>query len=151
VFILGNFGVSTKVVESLFPAPGTWYDFFSGESIAVDDPRQKIVLQAGQFHLFTTEAVFTPRVKKQGPKFLLEGKEWAVFPNPVSNLLHVNYWPEASTLTFIGMQGAIHLVRTLDAWEGQVDVSALPEGLFVVQRNTRNSRPESVKILKIAR
>ncbi|MEN8201705.1 MAG: alpha-amylase family glycosyl hydrolase [Bacteroidota bacterium] len=150
VLIVGNFGVSAQAVEANFTSTGTWYDFFSGESFPVEDPANKILLKPGQFYIFTTKPMFAPRVTRERPVFILEGEEFSVFPNPVAELLYWAPWPEESTLTFTGLDGRIHIVNKLEAWVGEMDVSTLPDGLFVVQRKTRDSRPEFVKILKIS-
>jgi len=60
VFLIGNFDVQSRTVEAGFPRAGTWYDYFSGQEVAVGNPAQTVVLQPGEFHLFTTRKLAMP-------------------------------------------------------------------------------------------
>ncbi len=151
VRIVGNFGVVGQPAEVNFGTSGTWYDFFSGEDFHVQSPETKIILQPGQYHLFTSKPLFTPRVSNPGPVFSKESEELVLFPNPVSNILYMNQAPVESTLTFTGIDGRIHLKTKLKAWVGEIDISALGDGLYVVQRTAGNSDPEFGKILKLSK
>lgn len=59
-FVIGNFDVQTVVVPAKFSKIGTWYDFFTGQASTVSDVDQSIVLQPGEFHIFTSTPVATP-------------------------------------------------------------------------------------------
>lgn len=63
VVIVGNVGVTPQVVQGNFPSNGDWYDFFSGETINIDDGEAAdgIPLAPGQFHIFTSQPVQTPK------------------------------------------------------------------------------------------
>jgi hypothetical protein len=58
--IIGNFGVTTDIINPLFYSTGTWYDFFSGDSIFVSNPTEEIVLKPGQFHIYTDRKLESP-------------------------------------------------------------------------------------------
>jgi hypothetical protein len=142
VRIVGNFGVESQIVEVRFDRQGTWFDFFSGDSIQVRQTEEKFLLQAGQFHLFTSLPVFTPEVHKEGPLHLREAESMVLFPNPASNTLHLDNLPVESTLTFTGVDGRIHLKYRLQAWQDSIDITTLGKGLYVVKRSTEGKDPE---------
>ena len=60
VTIVGNFGVTTGSINPAFQSSGTWYDYFSGDSISVSDPFAQVTLQAGEFHIYTDVKLPTP-------------------------------------------------------------------------------------------
>ncbi len=60
VNILGNFDVVEKTTSGVFQNTGWWYDFFSGDSIEVNDVNIDIVLAPGEFHIYTTDKLPTP-------------------------------------------------------------------------------------------
>ncbi len=60
VTIIGNFGVATGSINPAFQSSGTWYDYFSGDSISVGDPSAQVVLEAGEFHIYTDVKLPTP-------------------------------------------------------------------------------------------
>lgn len=60
VVIIGNFLVSPLTVTANFTQTGTWYNFFSGDSINVAELNTPFLLEAGEFHIFSTEQLPTP-------------------------------------------------------------------------------------------
>lgn len=149
VRIIGNFGVNAQPAELNFTSEGTWHDFFSGESFQVEDSQKKIILEAGEFFVLSTKPLRAPRVYKEGPVFVNESEELVLFPNPVSHTLYMNHSPVESTLTITGLDGRIQMKTNLKAWEGEIDISALGKGFYVVKRTKGNSDPEFGKILKL--
>ncbi|MHA6248337.1 DUF4961 domain-containing protein [Pontibacter sp. CAU 1760] len=100
VFLIGNFGVQGQVPASNFPATGTWYDYFTGDEVAVTAVSEDIVLKPGEFRLFTTERLPAPtpnllpwqRVVLDAAEELADVRTLSVYPNPVqqSTLLELN-------------------------------------------------------------
>jgi glycosidase len=58
--IIGNFGVTIDSINPLFYSTGTWYDFFSGDSIYVSDTAEEIALKPGAFHIYTDRKLEKP-------------------------------------------------------------------------------------------
>ncbi len=58
--IVGNFGVTTSSIQPAFNHSGWWYDFFSGDSIFVQNTDTTLTLLAGEFHIFTDRKTFVP-------------------------------------------------------------------------------------------
>ena len=52
---IGNFGLEPATIPPNFSQTGTWYDYFSGESLDVTQVDDPIELKAGEWHLYTTE------------------------------------------------------------------------------------------------
>ncbi|MEZ4985328.1 MAG: alpha-amylase family glycosyl hydrolase [Saprospiraceae bacterium] len=55
--LVGNFGMTGGSINPVFTQTGTWYDYFSGDSISVSDPTAAIQLKAGEWHIYTSERV----------------------------------------------------------------------------------------------
>jgi hypothetical protein len=60
VTIAGNFDVAARSVNPNFQAAGTWYDYFSGDSISVANTQAAMMLAPGEFHIYTTKRLETP-------------------------------------------------------------------------------------------
>jgi len=58
--IIGNFGVTTTSVNPNFQHSGSWYDFFSGDTITVVSNTEPITLDPGEFHIYTDVKVNSP-------------------------------------------------------------------------------------------
>ena len=62
VTVIGNFDVSGKTINPNFQQTGTWYDYFSGESIDVANVNDEITLAPGEYHIYTTVKLETPDI-----------------------------------------------------------------------------------------
>ena len=71
--VVGNFGMNPENLDPAFPQAGTWYNYFSGDSITVSDPNQAISLLPGEWHIFTSTRI------SEGMPFVVE-----TFENPVT-------------------------------------------------------------------
>lgn len=60
VTIAGNFGVSDTDMQPQFTQTGYWYDFFSGDTLSVNNTDTTITMTAGEFHIYTTQKFETP-------------------------------------------------------------------------------------------
>jgi hypothetical protein len=57
--VIGNFGVEGTSVRANFPQTGTWYDYFTGAAVEINDDETDtpIPLVPGEFHIFTSKPV----------------------------------------------------------------------------------------------
>ena len=60
--IVGNFDVVRRTREFTFQHAGWWYDYFSGDSIFVENNQFSINLNPGVYHLFTDQKLQTPLI-----------------------------------------------------------------------------------------
>ncbi len=60
VSIIGNFSVVQQDANPNFSKTGTWFDYFSGDTLNVSNPTATISLQPGEFHIYTTVKLPTP-------------------------------------------------------------------------------------------
>jgi len=58
--IIGNFDVIAKNAQPQFQNIGWWYDFFSGDSLYIDNTDTTISLLPGEFHIFTDKRLAKP-------------------------------------------------------------------------------------------
>lgn len=53
--VVGNFGIEEESIAPNYSQTGKWYNYFSGEELNITDVASEITLQAGEWHIFTTE------------------------------------------------------------------------------------------------
>jgi 1,4-alpha-glucan branching enzyme len=84
VAVLGNFATSSASVVPAFQETGTWYEYFSGDSLQVSDVNAQITLEPGEYRLYTDKELETPEfilgMENQG--WDQEGFGVMVYPNP---------------------------------------------------------------------
>ncbi len=150
VDIIGNFDVTAGNITPVFQKTGTWYDYFSGDSINVSDVNAAITLQPGEYHIYTTKRL-TP------PDFILATQEHTInsglpvfnmYPNPASSNIELKMNMQSVSNGLISLydltgrriktfyKGRFNQgVNTMD-----FDVSGIGQGLYFVVVNTENQR-----------
>ena len=90
VIVMGNFDVVEKSIIPNFQNGGWWYDYFSGDSILVQNTTDRIDLAAGEFHIYTSVKIPSPGddilsdVKLIDDEPITEFKLYQNYPNPFS-------------------------------------------------------------------
>ena len=83
--IVGNFDVVQGTIYPAFQQTGTWYDYFSGDSIAITNTNALLTLQPGEYHIYTSVRLSRPVFTGIGeiPGQFTQGDDFSmVFPNP---------------------------------------------------------------------
>lgn len=60
VTVIGNFDTYPKAIDPSFTRTGTWYDYFSGDSLVVSDVQMPIDLDKSEYRIYTTTRLETP-------------------------------------------------------------------------------------------
>ncbi len=60
--VIGNFGIDRTSVSANFSSAGTWYDYFTGTAVEINDDETDtpIPLAPGEFHVFTSKDIESP-------------------------------------------------------------------------------------------
>lgn len=108
LIVLGNFDVTTRTSSPNFTKSGTWYDFFSGESIDAADTLLTVELKPGEFHIYTSEKVATPEQDILTDVYDVESGLRTEFnleqnyPNPFNPSTKITFTIPAGTANFTG-------------------------------------------------
>jgi 1,4-alpha-glucan branching enzyme len=161
VTILGNFGLTAGTISPGFPNSGKWYEYFTQDSITVAGVNDPINLQPGEYRLYTTK-------KLESPKYLLGIKSLeashnhfvTVYPNPSVYEFFFeieNKYPAPVILTVFDMLGkVVRQIKTgissndiqLVTWDGKSSNGTISKsGIYLVEVNC-GLRRETVKIIK---
>ena len=70
------------------------------------------------------------------------------YPNPVKDILNLNYSETISKVQIMNILGQEVLVKTIKATQGQVDMSQLPSGNYLVKVTGENNQVKIVKVVK---
>jgi len=55
LLITGNFDVTEKTATLTFPSTGTWYEYFSGDSLVITNPDYHFTFSPGAYRIYTTK------------------------------------------------------------------------------------------------
>ena len=86
VSIIGNFDVITRTNEFTFSSDGYWYEYFTGDSIKIENGKITIELKPGEFKLFTSKKIPAPSYGKDLITDITDNdkeikNEFVVYPN----------------------------------------------------------------------
>lgn len=122
-----------------FGKTGTWYELFSGEQLNVTDPSMSIVLQPGEFRIYTDQFVNgIGSVTGSADKII-------VYPNPVNDFLYFS-GKEVVLFKLVALNGMGY--RDILVEDGVADLSGFPSGLYVGKLFLDDGTISTVKICK---
>jgi len=162
VNILGNFGINESTIAPAFPQAGKWYEYFTEDSITVTNVNANITLQPGEFKLYSTRKLGSPKLTLSIEDHNLPSYEEFVsaYPNPSSGAVNFeinNIIPVPVTLTVFDITGkVVRLIKpgTLSdgrqtiTWDGKTENgSDAGDGMFLVSVKTP-LRTQTIKVIR---
>jgi glycosidase len=160
--ILGNFGVSETTIVPAFQQTGKWYEYFTEDSIDVTNVNANITLQPGEFRLYSTRRLGSPKLTLAIEDPYLPAYEEFVkaYPNPSSGPVSFeinNVIPVPVTIIVFDMAGrVIRQMRfgnipdgkQIIAWDGKTENgSDAGSGIYLVNVRTP-LRMQTVKVIR---
>ena len=161
VNILGNFDVNSGTILPGFQQTGKWYEYFTDDSITVDALNAPINLQPGEYRLYTTVRLKSPKVllgiedeKVPDSEFFVN-----VYPNPSSEEFTIEIQslrPSPVTISILDISGRV--IRQIKSdiagvglqlfnWDGRTGWGVKAGiGIYFVRIQT-SRRSETVKVI----
>ena len=144
VVILGNFDVETTNINPEFQHAGTWYDFFTGGQVTVEDVNAMRSFAPGEFHIYTDKKLHMPNMTIVLDVENELNKAGDVYPNPTTDILNL---PKAmignQSWRVIDITGKTQIQgKTNDQLLNAVDVSALKPGIYNLLIETAGQRSQ---------
>lgn len=142
--VLGNFNVTAINMTPGFQHIGTWYDYFSGNTLEVTSTSQQYTYQPGEYHLYfdqQTQGPDTTTVNVEEAMKLF-GLDFMVYPNPANDIITVGFENDASgkiKIELLDMMGNIVAL---------IDDRNMPTGLQTISWNVADVA-QGVYLVKI--
>ncbi len=112
VRIIGNFGIVEQSMDPNFSTTGTWYEFFSGNSMEVSDPNDLITLAPGAYRIYTTKQLTAPEITAGFRSASVNTEELNAYPNPAGELLFISTEKQAEEIILRNING--RAIRSID-------------------------------------
>lgn len=138
--VLANYkGNGPVSVSPEFGKTGTWYELMSDAELSVTNPSMTMVLEAGEFRIYTD--VFVNGIGK------IKDSEVGViaYPNPVGDILFLS-GKETESMDLMTLNGL--KLRTVKVLDGTVDLSNTKEGLYFGKLKHKDGTITTIKICK---
>jgi len=131
VVIIGNFDVVTQNINPDFPNAGTWYDYFSGYSVNIENPQQEITLAPSEYRIYTSKQLDKPDINPLVGDIRADTKILQVYPNPVAGKIFVENANLFTNITIINTYGQV--VLTVISTDSFINIDNLRNGLYIIK------------------
>ncbi len=149
VVIVGNFDVIDKAYTINFPVAGSWYDFYTGDSIVVSGSTgYATFLKPGDFKLYANKkltgfASIPSRINQTEAI-----SQATIYPNPFTSELLIESGESIQKIELCNLQGQI-LIHNTGNMINHIDTGNLPSGVYLLIIHYANGTSEVVKVVKI--
>ncbi len=145
---IGNFDVNEQSSSISFPATGTWYEYFTGDSVTIANTDYNIILSPGTYKLFTTKKLKPPDISasvkipgQSDPRDYFD-----VYPNPAHTNIHLSFSITSAQPVLVilfNTEGQKMLIKSFSALPGKNRIVMQPgdiqPGLYLLQVKTQES------------
>ena len=130
--VIGNWGLISASGVPNFQHTGMWYEYFTGDSLDVQDPYMSISLAAGEYRIYTDIPLVKPSITL-AVEPNLNASDMKVYPNPSNGRLYVWSAQEGSGAV-LDLQGRTILDFKVEAGvEKALDVHDFAAGVYCIQ------------------
>jgi 1,4-alpha-glucan branching enzyme len=146
--IIANFDVTESSIDPIFQHTGTWYDYFSGKEIEVNDLDGLIHLNAGEYHIFTDVKLETPHIEPAVSDVQdISYGTLIVYPNPTQGIINIDI-PESGNLNFqiYNITGSLIFSSEINVQSNQSysfnlmkDENKINAGIYIYQARNNNT------------
>ena len=142
--VVGNFSLDLQTGDPHLPFAGTWYEFFTGDTLVVDDNNGfEITMMGGEFRIYTN--VPLDNYVDEPPTDLITGldnplpaRQVAVYPNPTSGTLQIVADQPVQQVVIKDILGRAVITLEPHRREQVLSLAGLPGGWYVVEITTGN-------------
>ncbi|HAQ19211.1 MAG TPA: alpha-amylase [Prolixibacteraceae bacterium] len=147
ITLLGNFGMSEIPVTPGFQHTGTWYEFFSGNELAVADVNTSIMLKPGEYRLYSDKKLPAFKDLATAIPFEKSTRGLRIFPNPATETLSIEAKEIIKNVALFSIDGMLIQTTKTDTNFLNLSLNHLNTGLYFVQVKT-NSQLFTEKVVK---
>ncbi|WP_424963786.1 alpha-amylase family glycosyl hydrolase [Ekhidna sp.] len=133
IYIVGNFDDDSQEYTHQFTKSGTWYDYFSGESMEVTNTNEEVTLSPGEWHMYTSALIDNYIEDQQITLGVNFSSPIIVYPNPSSDFFKVNI--ESDRYNIIDISGK-EIQTGIIGTDAEIDIQRVPPGLYYLQLHT---------------
>jgi 1,4-alpha-glucan branching enzyme len=140
VRIMGNFDVVSQSANPNFSKTGNWYEYFSGETLNVTNVTDPILLEPGEYRIYSTKALVKPNIPNAIRNHTVSGNQLRLFPNPVENILYLEGKSVTNRVSVTDIQGRIIKTLNPQSETGSIDFSGMKAGIYVLILEGKDSK-----------
>jgi 1,4-alpha-glucan branching enzyme len=146
--VLSNFSVNNQDATPSFHHTGTWYEYFTGDSIVVSDVNAVLNMTPGEYRVYTDVRLQQPEITDAPvslDELVIDEESMLVYPNPSKDEVSVRFTSHSTSavkLVIVDSQGKTILDKKLPVFIGEntekLDLNGISPGnysILVIQGN----------------
>ena len=149
VVIIGNFDVADANYSYKFPQPGTWHEFYSGNSMEVGTLPQTLNLKPGEYRLYSTKDMSNYNPVTNIPEYNAPNTLTLVYPNPFDSEIIIKSKSKIRNLELYNLYGQVVYTKSGVQETSCVKTEALRSGVYLLKINFEDGKKEVKKIIKM--
>jgi hypothetical protein len=146
VVIIGNFDVVAQSINPDFPNAGTWYDYFGGYPVNIENTQQEITLAPGEYRIYTSKQLDKPDINPFIGDSKADVKTLNVYPNPAANKMFVENAKLLNSISIINIYG--QTVYSATEITGFINVENLKKGLYIIKSVDKSGTIYTTQFIK---
>jgi len=147
---LVNFRTRGTEINPKFQYPGTWYEFFTGDSLVVSNVNEKLPFEPGEYRIYTSKRIVPASGFLSSTEDLLE-RRVSIYPVPANsgNILHVELeeLEQIDQAELLSVDGRRHVLSMNQ--QGKKLSLNLPSGLSQAYYLLRLSNKDGFSVHKV--
>jgi len=146
--VLTNFSVNNQDATPSFHHTGTWYEYFTGDSIVVSDVNAVLTMTPGEYRVYTDVKLDQPQITDAPAsldELVIEEKSLILYPNPTKEEVSIRFNSISSSaiqILLVDALGKTILEKKIPVISGEnnekLDLNGISSGnysLFIIQGN----------------
>ena len=146
--VLTNFSVNNQDATPSFHHTGTWYEYFTGDSIIVSDVNAVLNMTPGEYRVYTDVRLEQPEITDAPvslDELVIDEESMLIYPNPSKDEVSVRFTSHSTSavqFVLIDSQGKTILDKKLPVFIGEntekLDLNGISPGnysILVIQGN----------------
>ncbi len=148
VVVLGNFDIVEGDINPQFQSTGTWYNYWTGDSIVVTDVNETINLQAGEYKLYTSKKLSNPGSVGIDDVESLKSLN-TLYPNPVLETLTITNTENVNQVVIYNLMGSVVYSASYNNYSNIIiNTDRLNSGYYIAKLKTNDGVIISKKFIK---
>ena len=147
VLIIGNFGLTDGNINPQFQNVGTWYEYWTGDSLSVNNVGGNINLKAGEYRLYTTKQLTKPDYV--GFEDIVGNEsEILLYPVPADNILNISSGENIEGIEVFNLLGSIiYSNSNVNSKSTSIETKTFKQGYYFIKVKTYGGRTYSNKFI----
>lgn len=138
ITVLGNFGLTDQTITPGFQHTGTWYEFFSGNTLSVSDINSAILLNPGEFRLYSDIQLPTYKDLAMSISNEIKSSGVKIYPNPATDQLTIEATDQIHFIELISMNGKTVQQMAPNSTKLNFNLSQFKPGLYFLKVQSNN-------------